>query len=185
MKGRDKRKRAAVKTAANTGAKGKTKANPESSAAALSEKFHGRPPKEVIEYPEDIHVHEHLTKLGTLQELIVDAPVGKVCLSGFKGAALASSEDGRQLYIVGGDQRVNLKALGFTPADTRDSMVLGELHRVIYRTQKGFDNFETVDYYHDLGEDTGIRPALLYSTRDHRLSIAGGQYVVKPEGIVN
>lgn len=185
MKGKDKRKRAAGRAAKPVSPSRKAKANPESAAAELSEKFHGRPPREVIEYPESLHVHEHLTKLGTLQELVVNAPIGKVALSGFKGAALASSEDGRQLFVIGGDQRVSLKPLGFSTLDTRDLMVLGELHRVTYRTQKGFDNFATVDYYHDLGEDTGIRPALLYNTRDNKLSIAGGQYTVKPEGIVN
>lgn len=99
---------------------------------------------------------------------------------------LTVSEDGMQLYLVGGDQSVDLDSIGMGGRKwVRDSMVLGVLKKITYRTQKDFDKFETIDYYHRLGEETKVRPRLLYDTLNKTLSIAGGQYRVERPGIIN
>lgn len=64
-------------------------------------------------------------------------------------------------------------------------MYIGEIEEITYRTRKHFDQFKTIDYYHGLGEVSKVRPQLLYRSRDKKLLIAGGQYDVRPEGIVN
>lgn len=162
--------------------------NPESTAAELYEEFHGKPPSEIKEVVEERHEHEWLTQLGVLVELKV-ATVTQLdaSLKFTKDPPdLCSSEDGRQLYIVGGDQELDLGALKMGGEKwLKDSMTLGILVELTYRTQKGFQKFKLTDYYHKLGEETGVQPFLLYDPNNKALSISGGQYETKPEGIVN
>jgi hypothetical protein len=99
---------------------------------------------------------------------------------------LASSPDGRQLYIVGGDQSLDLSALKMSGKKwERDSMVLGVLDEFTYRTEKGFDNFKMSDYYHHAGEESGVQPMLVYDNINRRLSIVGGQYRITLRGVEN
>ncbi len=165
--------------------------NPESAAAQLYEDFHGKPPGEVKEIITEVHDHEWLVQLGTLVELKV-ATVTKLdaTISFAKDADapdLCSSEDGRQLYIEGGDQAIDLGALKMSGEKwLKESMVLGVLYELTYQTQKGFHKFRTTDYYHRLAEDGGpTQPTLLYDPNNKLLSVSGGNYQVKDIGIVN
>jgi len=158
--------------------------DPELQAAAkLSEKFHGRPATKVrtvesLEYTPDV-----LADLGGLVELHVATPRGGRLLPFNKGVRLACTPDGLQLYIVGGDQELDLEALGLPD---RANVEIGELARVVYDTRKGFHNFERTHYVHDMGEARGgRRPTLGYDALNHQLFIVGGTYIVRPEGIVN
>lgn len=99
---------------------------------------------------------------------------------------------GRQLYFVGGDQSLPLADIGMSgPEWEKELMVIGRLVEITYRTQKSFDEFQTIDYYHGLGEVTKVTPTLLY--RPGRpddgvppsMEIAGGQYTIQDIGIVN
>ena len=162
--------------------------NPESTAAELYEEFHGQPPSEIKEVVEEHYEHEWFTQLGVLVELKV-ATVTQLDAS-LKFTTdppdLCSSEDGRQLYIVGGDQELDLGALKMGGDKWRkDSMTLGVLYELSYKTEKGFHQFKLTEYYHKLGEETGVQPFLLYDPNNKTLSISGGQYETKPEGIVN
>lgn len=165
------------------------KRNPEGPAAELYEKFHGKASERIDIVEEEIHYHEHLTALGDLVELKIKTPTRIRATLRFpdEGApTLASSEDGRQLFVVGGDQKVNLRDIEMDSAQwRRDMMDLGELLEVTYHTVKGFHKFEPTNYFHKLGEETSVKPRILYDTRNERLLVAGGQYAVKPEGIVN
>lgn len=180
-----------------------SKRNPESSAEELYETFHGRPSSETLEIAYDQHEHEHLSALGDLSQLKVITPFGKDCtinvaetkspkdlpdpsrLPRDQRVVVASNEEGTQLYFVGGDQSVDVHALGFKDIDVKDSMLLGVLYEITYQTEKGFDNFELTNYYHRLGEETGVEPVLLYDPISCLLSVSGGQYKVKDVGIVN
>lgn len=165
----------------------KGKRNPESSAADLYESFHGKPSEEVLEYGEEIHYHENLAGLGVLTEIKVD------CFSGYSAVLkfdretqLCSNEEGTQLYIIGGDQSLNLGSLKFKDDEVdKDQVAIGVITEITYNTQKGFHNFKPTDYYHELGEESGYQPILTYDTRNQQLTIAGGAYRIKPEGIVN
>lgn len=98
---------------------------------------------------------------------------------------LCSSEDGLSLYIFGGNQSLDLRALGLDGDWERDSMVIGDIKNLVYRTRKKFDKLKEIDYTHRVGEETGDLPILRYSLRDKRLFIDGGRYRVEDVGIVN
>ena len=165
--------------------------NPESSSAALSERFHGVPAHTVTEIHSQEHRHEWLAQLGTLTELVVRTVSSYKATISFRGTGnkevlLASSEDGKQLFFEGGDQALDLRKLHLdTTKWKRDSMVIGTLEKITYRTRKKMNQMQTIDYYHKAGEDTGKKPLLLYDTLNQGLSLAGGQYVVKAPGIIN
>ncbi len=169
----------------NSGRRG----NPEPAAAALYEDFHGRPPGETKEIITEVHDHGWLTQLGVLVELKV-ATVNQLdaTLTFEKDPPdLCSSEDGRQLYIEGGDQSLDLKALKMSGDKwEKDSMVIGVLYELTYQTEKGFHRFKTIDYYHKLAEEGGpTQPMLLYDPLNKLLSISGGNYKTEDRGIIN
>jgi hypothetical protein len=173
--------------------------NPEESAVEVFEGFHGREPETILEYRFEEHEHEHLAGLGDLVNLVIITPFNKEVTinapdpeSGDLNQVvkLCCSEDRTQLYFVGGEQEMPVEALekmGFKADanDLKDLMLLGVLIEVTYRTKKGFDNFKLVDYYHGLGEETGVNPVLLYDYRSGLMRVAGGQYVIEDCGIVN
>lgn len=200
------------------------KRNPAADAAALSKKFHGRKATTQRQIVEKVHSHEHLMEIGPLVRLVIDTPTGLVAVLNFntsdakKIVYLASSERdpktgklvGKQLYLRGGDQEVNLAGLKMdSPLWIRDLMELGRLHEfkrgdpalmvngervkgsITYRTRKGIDNFELIDYWHKAGEETGgkqgmaARPLVLYDYRNKKLQLAGGQYKIDAPGIIN
>lgn len=185
--------------------------NPASESDTLYESFHGVPPSETLDIREDEHVHGNLAGLGQLTVIELKLTGGKnaggkttltapdpVNSPDEQIVHVASNEAGTQLYLVGGDQRVDVQKLGFRDSfdvkhdgetfeasELKDLMVLGEIQKLTYRTQKGFDNFESIDYYHRLGEDTKKRPYLLYDTMNQKMKIAGGEYHIHDVGVVN
>lgn len=163
-------------------------------ATDLYKKFHGRGPKNVTDTGipiADYGDHPELGQLGKLVSLTfgdkeAEKPWNKKLIWGSKEAPdLAAEPGGRQLYIIGGGQDINGSLAGL-PIDTdKDMLDLGFAYQVEYFSQKSFDNFQPVTYYHDLGEETGECPRLVYDRVKKRLHIVGGAYEVKPEGIVN
>ncbi len=190
-----------VRAAFNTGYS--MKRNPEDSASDLYEDFHGRAPSELVEVHYDVHEHENLTSLGYLCSLVVKTRTGKrlinvvetksprdvpnpLTLPMDKRVMLCSNEAATSMYFVGGDQAVDLAALSLDEEQyVKDLMVLGTLEQVTYMTQKAFDDFEDISYYHALGEETGEKPLLLYDPVSCLLSVAGGAYSIRAEGITN
>ena len=109
-------------------------------------------------------------------------------------------------YALGGwDWRINnywLGELGYRDdVDVKDAVELGRLTNVVYRTQKEFHDLQMIDYDHEIGKrepwqkKDGIGPdmnkeiaecpVLAYHTRENRLSVIGGQYLVLDVGITN
>jgi hypothetical protein len=91
---------------------------------------------------------------------------------------LCSSEDGNQLYIRGGNQFTDLAKIKMGPGTKwfKEKILVGEIHLITYRTRKSFDKFKDIDYFHKLGEETKVRPFLVYDTRSELMEIVGGQY---------
>jgi hypothetical protein len=188
---RDWRKR----MAANPQHRRRARRNSADASDLAYERFHGQPVGETVLVSDDLHEHEHLWTLGLLIEMRVDTMSGFECLLNFEDDPpyLCSSEDGKQLYIEAGDQKLDLKALKLDGAEWRkDRMVIGQLSppgkdrsgkpvkwNLGYQTEKDFDKFETILYQHDLGEETGVRPFLEYEPRNEKLYISGGQYKIK------
>jgi hypothetical protein len=157
-------------------------------ADRVFEEFHGMPSEEEILAEEEIQVRENLSVLGRLVQLICECVAdGQVYRINFgEDVMLCCSADGRQLYIVGGDQSLDLDAMGFPPEQQqKDKVFIGSAQQATYRTRKRFDEFAEIDYVHDFGEDGGQLPAVVYDRLNLTIELAGGDYEIKPEGIVN
>jgi hypothetical protein len=165
------------------------KRNPESTAAALSEDFHGRPAEMVTTLTEDMVERVDFMEAGDLVELKVQTPSGYDVLLQFppKGKAtvkLCASPDGKQLYFRGGDQTVPLDEIHMGAEKwRRDKMVLGELRETVYRAQKKFDGFKTYDYAHKNSEISKKYPVLIYDTLNDQLEVAGGTGFITWRGL--
>jgi len=170
--------------------------NPEAPARAMYESFHGKPPEGETVIKEEFHEHEWLAPLGlavsmkvaTLTGLNAEIEISPAesektdydeTAAGPDAVFLAANEEGTQLYFVGGDQALNLDKLKFTGDWVKDSMVIGVIYEITYRTRKKFDKFELTDYYHELGEETGDQPMLVYDSLSPHCSISGGKYKIK------
>lgn len=180
-----------------------TRKNPEGTAAERYEYFHGRPAKEDTVFKTPMHTHDVVSGIGKLEMLEILAVNGnrKVEVSGFKGALLAQDEKGKQLYIVGGDQSVNLKDFGIK--QVHELEILGALTKVVYFTTKDHlmpEDGGTANYKHKFGGEhrrlvtggelayrfgkNGTRfPLVGYDVRNRLLSIQGGGYDLPAEGI--
>lgn len=162
--------------------------------------FHGRGPKEVVKVNELTGGPKTVTALGDLLYFVV-VPDGDASAaykvswgSGDKRPFLASNAKATQLYIVGGNQDVDemLRKMGVT-SSAQDLLDLGEVREVEYYTQKDFDNFTPIRYFHHFGEEDAKRnprgrvrrPRLIYSRSNKKLMLAGGAYKIKKDGIIN
>lgn len=157
------------------------KRNPVAAAADLSEAWHGRPAKSQREVVEEIQEHGVLTDLGRLEELELSTGRKSVIpLADFGPCRLCSSEGGGQLYLVGGDQSIDLAALGIK--SEKEFVPLGECRAVTYVTAKQHLSEEDKTagpYRHEFGEEGGGLPLLVYDVRNKLLSLVGGSYTIK------
>jgi len=179
----------------------RTRSNPNGAEATakMFEGFHGKPHREVLKIKvPPVKLEPHMAKLGDCSRLMLGDKV-KVSASGNATGAdaeiafeparqpiLATDGTGQSLFLIAGDQALDdadLKAMGSNPAKAYAD--LGPLGGIEYHTRKGFDNFEPLYYVHAFGEDSGVQPNLLYDKLNKRFIISGGEYKVKPDGIVN
>lgn len=174
--------------------------NPEgdsTAAADMYETFHGKPSTGAVDYAEEYFEPDAYAELGDLIELWV-IPIHSRSDKAQKIEAanpdtanasdvvkLACSPDGTQLYFIGGDQGIDLSALGFESKETRQHMMLGVLCELTYRAKKGFHKFKLTDYFHRLGEESGNEPFLCYDPHSQKLTVVGGSYKVRDVGIVD
>jgi len=155
-------------------------------AAEASEEFHGTDAHQLLEVETEVFDHDNLGDLGELISMdIASIDGGIVHLKNFEGARLAQSPKGYpfQLFIVGGDQSVDLEEFGID--EPHELEVLGKLKRITYYTIKkhlGRDGGEA-NFKHKLGEVSGKLPHVIYDVMNETLSIAGGGYTILPEGI--
>ena len=158
-------------------------------AADVFEGFHGTPATRTEVVEEKLLIDDDLAQCGPLISIRCKVVTGFTTTIKFhpdRMPDLTSSKDRNQLYATGGDQELDLDGLGFTEPEQRKAlMVIGIAKQVTYFTQKGFDNFEPTDYFHDLGEETGKRPTLIYDALNKTILFAGGEYRVLNEGITN
>ena len=116
-----------------------------------------------------------------------DPPVAeaKARLREWKVPDLAAVPNSKQLYILGKQTAADsiLASLGSDPE--KDVLDLGFVYLIEYFTQKRFDRFEPINYFHHFGESSGVTPRLIYDRSNKLLSLAGGEYKVTPRGIEN
>lgn len=166
-------------------------------ADKLYKSFHGRESDELVELDYDgILESKDYAALGDLVALRVKTDAGVYNIDfpddeeDGDPPLLCASPDAKQLYIFGGDQNCDemveaLEDSGKLQSAGGDKVLLGQLTHVEYFTRKGFHNFQPIIYTHQLGEETGEVPDLVYDTEKQQLHIVGGAYKIKPEGIVN
>ncbi len=162
------------------------KRNPVDAAADLSEAWHGRPAETETDYVERVRFHGVLTDLGRLKEIKVLVTARKAQAIRFDAETrLASSENGKQLYVVGGDQSLDLGALGIGGEESdKDLVVVGPVYSVTYITSKyhlGKEDKIPGPYEHEMGEGNGIRPLLVYDRLNEEVGFAGGSYKIVPD----
>lgn len=180
--------------------------NPAEAAAEAFELFHGYPSEEEIVFDSKEHEHEYYAGIGDLIELVI-VPDGQrkgVLLKSFRGAQLAMNENSllkqeplTQLFIVGGDQYLDLPTLELFGIDTsklHEQEVLGKCVDITYFTRKTHLGKEggVADYVHAFGEEAGKRklrilesPTATYHTVNQIIGLWGGKYSIEPEGITN
>jgi len=92
---------------------------------------------------------------------------------------LASSPNGRQLYAIGGNQNLVSCHGKFEGVDwEKDFVDLGECPFIVYLARKAHGNFEPIEYVHEFGEKSGIRPQLMYDKLKRRIFFVGGDYFI-------
>lgn len=186
-----KRKRTANKTTTRKRAAKKTNArrrrNPDTIEAAAEKftEFHGKAPGRVIEYEGTYTYPENLAEMGKLLELRfhLDSHNKHFPLTKFGACQAVCTPDGHNIYFIGGDQEIDLEALGIS--STKDMVELGNCNYIAYHTVKGFHDFKPTPYAHEFGEESGVLPMLAYDRLNKTLFLLGGDFQVRPEGIVN
>lgn len=161
--------------------KGKKK-NPADESQQAYEDFHGRPSDETVIVEQKLHYHKNLAAAGELEALVIlpDAGGRPITLAEFGNAILAFNEARTQLFIVGGDQSVDLGEFGIDSPHEKE--LLGEVAQVGYFTTKdhlGDEGGEAI-YQHEFEDPL---PKLVYDVRNKQLEFVGGNYVILPEGI--
>lgn len=166
-------------------AKVRARNSSDAAAAEMYKKFHGRAPDYIEEIDVPNNQRVHMAECGKLRHLHVVTGNGDGVKFTFKGVKVCCSPDGGQLYLVKGDQRLDLEALGLAETLPKDHLDIGLITRIEYETQKGFHDFEDVEYWHKFGEEDGRLPTLHFDVLNKLCYISGGGYQVRPEGIVN
>lgn len=164
----------------------KPRENP--SAAALREAFTGKDADSFTVHRETHMPAGDYAQLGKLLALYVKPySGGQVQMIKPHDVLLVADESARQLWFVGGDQDITA-ALGVFGARQRGAGLfeLGEARRIDYRQRKEHVAHPEQDSWrHEFGEESGVRPVVLFDAANKRLLLEGGEYVVRAEGIVN
>lgn len=147
--------------------------------------FHGRAPERTIDHEELIQIRSKFAELGKLLELRfrLDGERTPMPLIDFGSCQAVCTADGKNIYFLGGNQTVDLAQLAID--SDKDYVELGECTYIKYFTRKGFHDFEPIDYYHEFGEEDGVRPVLAYDQLNRKLFLLGGNYRVEAPGIIN
>lgn len=161
----------------------------ETRAADLYATFHGKDPREVLEIQRSAAMRMDYAALGDLDYLVFlpdgEKDARKIEFTKQDAVKLAANPEGTQLYFIGGNQDLSGCLAEFPIDAEKDLLDLGQVIRVSYFTRKKFDGFQPVYYFHDLGEDGGASPRGIYDKLKKEIFVAGGDYKIQAEGIVN
>lgn len=172
---------------------GSARRNPSSedmeAAAHLSREFHGTEPRDVITLQESDVTRKTYTALGDLMELRIrnvggDYRTTKIWFTD-DHVKVASSPNGKQLYLIGGNQNIDSHLEQIGGDASKDFVELGQAIYISYATRKSIDDFKWTEYVHKLGEETSEPPIAFYNRLQRRIYLVGGRYTVEAPGIIN
>jgi hypothetical protein len=160
-------------------------------AVTLFEKFHGKEPAETLELQRSAAMRLDYTALGDLRAIGLGPAeyhghdlvhhweeLPFLAFDG-NGVKLASAPNGKQLYLIGGNQDVTDTLGEFDGVDPdKDLIDLGEAGFVVYDASKKHNNFEPTEWVHELGEKTAELPRLMYDRLKQELFFVGGEYFI-------
>jgi len=100
---------------------------------------------------------------------------------------VVTDESARQIWFFEGDQDVSDSLASFGAHDRGAGLFeLGEARRIDYKQRKEHVPDPDVDEWrHEFGEETGVRPTVVFDRNRKRLMLEGGEYEIRREGIVN
>lgn len=155
-------------------------------AAAMYEKFHGKPSTttKIVTVEEDVPAE--VADCGKLLQLDVFIDGDRMAseLKAKGNVRVWTTPEGGQIYFGLGDQSIDIEAIGMGYLLPKDHITIGPVKMIHYLSAKDFHNFEPVHYYHRFGEQDGKMPWLNYDVRSRRMYLTGGTYQVRREGIV-
>ena len=167
----------------------------EERAARLAERFHGRPPREILEIDERESYDDYGAVLGALERLDIltedgrnAIPIEFDCEPGGKDNVLVVADpEGKNIEFIGGDQSFPWDQIEDTATD-KNLVLVGPVCEIDYFADKhhldGPDEQKRgITYYHKFGDEGGELPYLVFDTRNEKMMLVGGDYKVEPEGI--
>lgn len=188
--------KAFIRSAVKKSDKKKTRRNPRKPASLKSAQrvfkmFHGRKAERVstrrVSTARKLPGND-FAKLGDLNYLKVKNPAiegGMIRFGLNERPILATNPKKKGLFIIGGQQNLDIvpPVRRRNPGEGLDD--LGELVQLEYFARKQFDGYRPANYYHDLGEENGKRPRLMYDRKNKQLHVVGGDYKIQAAGIRN
>jgi len=161
-----------------------------SSAATIREDFTGAPSEYVTSANEPHMPAGDYAQLGELLALYVKPMKGgQVMQIDFRQPRpkVVTDESARQIWFFEGDQDVTDSLASFGAHDRGAGLFeLGEARRIDYKQRKEHVPDPDVDEWrHEFGEETGVRPTVVFDRNRKRLMLEGGEYEIRREGIVN
>ncbi len=163
------------------------------SAEGIREYFTGAPVNSVRVDDEPHMPAGDYAQLGELLVLYVKPHAGgqvkQIAFRGTPRTIAVADETARQIWFIAGDQDISGSLDEFGAEELGEAsgvFLLGEARRIDYKQRKEHVPDPDVDEWrHDFGEETGVRPALLFDRNLKRFLLSGGEYEIRPEGIVN
>ena len=163
-------------------------------AAGIREDFTGMPVEHEIVRQEPHMPAGNYAQLGKLLTLAVKPRAGGQVLDIRSNALIVSderaqAEEGKlgPIWFVGGDQDITAALPQFGALERRGGIYeLGEAREIHYEQRKEHVPHPEQDHWrHRFGEETNVRPTVLFDLPHKRLLLEGGAYRIRREGIVN
>lgn len=176
-------------------------------AIKLTEGFHGRPVGETFTTVTPIKFHNELAVLGELEELgfvtanggILELPFKRNRHSGGKdNCVLVCASSRTQIEFAEGNQKITftrqaVKSLGLGSWDLNKQYIdVGEVAYIAYWTDKHHltgpkYQKDGAPYEHWFGKQIkrSKRPRLTYDVLNEHITLVGGSYTIRDEGIFN